>query len=144
MHDGLGSPDRHGLDHDRASDGLWTRSDVTIGLWKLLRRRCCVVAWSQSQPWAENARGHLGLDQPRSSQVSQKRRDLFLGGFAANGPADLGSRIGGAVRIRAIVIAAVLVLVGEFEIGFRQAEVSEEGVAGSHGDLPFRGVQRVR
>ena len=24
---------RHGLDHDGASDGLWTRMDVTSGLW---------------------------------------------------------------------------------------------------------------
>jgi len=26
------SADRHGLDHDRATDGLWTRLDVTVGL----------------------------------------------------------------------------------------------------------------
>jgi hypothetical protein len=26
---------RHSLDHDRVRDGLWTRLDVTVGLWKL-------------------------------------------------------------------------------------------------------------
>src|SRR5271163_3615845 len=26
--------DCHGLDHDRSSDGLWTRLDVTTGVWK--------------------------------------------------------------------------------------------------------------
>jgi mRNA-degrading endonuclease toxin of MazEF toxin-antitoxin module len=33
--DDWASANRHGLDHDRASDGLWTRSDVTVGVWKL-------------------------------------------------------------------------------------------------------------
>jgi hypothetical protein len=28
----------HGLDHDRASIGVWTRLDVTVGLWKFLGR----------------------------------------------------------------------------------------------------------
>src|ERR1039458_1932360 len=35
----LACANRHGLDHDRASDGLWTRLDVTICLWKFLRRK---------------------------------------------------------------------------------------------------------
>jgi hypothetical protein len=35
--DHLGSLDRHGLDHDRASLMGGARSDVTMGLWKSLR-----------------------------------------------------------------------------------------------------------
>jgi hypothetical protein len=34
----LGYTNRHCLDHDRASDGLWTRLDVTVGLWNVLSR----------------------------------------------------------------------------------------------------------
>jgi hypothetical protein len=33
----LASANRQGLDHDRASDGLWTRLDVTTCLWKCFR-----------------------------------------------------------------------------------------------------------
>jgi len=36
----LGSPDRCGLGHHRASDGLWTRLDVTQGLWKFFQGVC--------------------------------------------------------------------------------------------------------
>jgi len=34
----LACANRHRIDHDRASDGLWTRLDVTVGLWKFLER----------------------------------------------------------------------------------------------------------
>jgi len=42
--DGLASADCHGLDHHRAWDGLWTRLDVTVRLWKFLQAcflKCC-------------------------------------------------------------------------------------------------------
>ena len=49
----------------------------------------------------------------------------------------LGPRIGRAVGIRAVIIAPVLVLVNDFEIRFGQAEASQEGIAGTHGNFAF-------
>src|SRR5437879_2265855 len=36
----MGSPDRHGLDHDYATSMVGARSDVTVGLWIFLSRVC--------------------------------------------------------------------------------------------------------
>ena len=35
----LAFANRHCLDHDRANDGVWTRLNVTRGLWKLFSER---------------------------------------------------------------------------------------------------------
>ncbi|MGB7822009.1 MAG: hypothetical protein WA350_15945, partial [Candidatus Sulfotelmatobacter sp.] len=42
----------------------------------------------------------------------------------------LRSRVRWAIRVGAIIVAAVFILVREFEIGFGQAKSSEESIAG--------------
>jgi hypothetical protein len=49
----LGHANRHGLDHDRASNGLWTRLDVTVRLWRILE----AVLFHVRSPFAQNAKG---------------------------------------------------------------------------------------
>jgi len=56
---------------------------------------------------------------------------------------NLGSRVRGTIRIRRVVIAPVLIFMGEVEIGFGQAECSEEGIAGSHGNFPLHRLQGI-
>jgi len=57
-HCGLASAKRHGLDHLRANDGLWTRLDVTVGLWKFLE-------WLESLPCAMNLHNAVTVSQQR-------------------------------------------------------------------------------
>jgi hypothetical protein len=42
----LASANRHGLDHDRAANRLWTRLDVTTGLWIWMVR---INQWSAGE-----------------------------------------------------------------------------------------------
>ena len=53
---------------------------------------------------------------------------------------ELGARVGGAVGIGAIIVAAVFVLVSEIHVGFGQGEGSQESIAGSYGDFALCGV----
>jgi hypothetical protein len=56
----MGSPDRHGLDHDCASSMGGTRSDVTRGLWISLGLRW----WLTKQAMTGSAATRPGLSCP--------------------------------------------------------------------------------
>jgi hypothetical protein len=54
--DELACANRRGLEHDRATDGVWTRLDLTMGVWKFFGG--VFAARKRERP----RRGSLGYD----------------------------------------------------------------------------------